>query len=139
MGSSAVPACAAGDHNPIVTSSAKEAVLVANTPSFLLDRLRKDDAVRFVLDKMKPSEIVAALQEGLASPPPDAVALVPLYVYLAALSSTDPSDRETWNKIRALDLSHLEWGEAIRNIVLASAVPTTTSTLDFTLAPPPKP
>jgi hypothetical protein len=137
MGSSVVPACAAGDHNPIVTASAKEAVLVANTPSFLLDRLRKDTAVRFVLDKMKPSEIVTALQEGLASPPRDAVALVPLYVYLASLSSTDPSDRETWNKVRALDLSHLEWGEAIRNIILASAVPTTT--LDFTLASPPKP
>lgn len=136
MGSSVVPACAAGDSNPIVTSSAKEAVLVANTPSFLLDRLRKDTAVRFVLDQMKPSAIVAAIRDGLANPPRDAVSLVPLYVYLAALSSTDPNDQETWTEFRGLDLSRLEWGEAIRNIILATAVPTTT--LDFTLSPSPK-
>ena len=137
MGASVIPISAAGDPNPIATSSAKEAVLVANTPSFLLDRLRKDVGVRFALDNMKPSEIVAALREGLASPPQDAVALVPLYVYLVALSSTDPGDREAWNELRALDLSHLEWGEAIRNLTLANAVPTIT--LDFTLASPPKP
>jgi hypothetical protein len=136
MGSSVVPACAAGDHNPIVTSSAKEAVLVANTPSFLLDRLRKDTAVRFVLDKLRPSEIVVALRNGLANPPQDAVALVPLYVYLAALASTDPSEQETWNEFRGLDLSRLEWGEAIRNIIFATAVPTIT--LDFTLSSTPK-
>lgn len=136
MGSNVVSACAAGDHNPIVTSSAKEAVLVANTPSFLLDRLRKDSGVRFVLDKLKPLEIVAALRDGLANPPDDAVSLVPIYVYLVALSSTDPNDNETWNSFREIDLSHLEWGEAIRNIILASAVPTTT--LDFTLSSAPK-
>jgi hypothetical protein len=132
MGSSIVTACAAGDYNPIVTSSAKEAVLVANTPSFLLDRLRKDTAVRFVLDKLKPREIIAALRDGLANPPQDAVSLVPLYVYLAALSSTDPNEQETWKEFQELDLSHLEWGEAIRNIIFATAVPTIT--LDFTLS-----
>jgi hypothetical protein len=136
MGSSVVAPCPAGDHNPIVTSSAKEAVLVANTPSFLLDRLRKDSGVRFVLDKMKPLEIVAALRDGLANPPLDAVSLVPIYVYLVALSSTDPDDKETWNRFREIDLSRLEWGEAIRNIILASAVPTIT--LDFTLSSSPK-
>jgi hypothetical protein len=135
MGSSVVPPCTAGDHNPIVTSSAKEAVLVANTPSFLLDRLRKDSGVRFVLDKMKPLEIVAALRDGLANTPQDALSLVPIYVYLVALSNTDPDDKETWNRFREIDLSRLEWGEAIRNIILASAVPTIT--LDFTLSSSP--
>jgi hypothetical protein len=137
MGSSVIPECArAGDPSPIATPSAKEAVLVANTPSFLLDRLRKDTSVRFVLDNMNPSEIVAALRDGLASPLPDPVALVPLYVYLAALSGTDPNERELWNRIRELDLSHLEWGEAIRALILANAVPTIT--LDFTLSDPSK-
>jgi|BogFormECP12_OM1_1039635.scaffolds.fasta_scaffold07515_3 hypothetical protein len=121
----------------IATPSAKEAVLVANTPSFLLDRLRKDIAVQFVLDNMKPHEIVAALREGLANPPSDPVALVPLYVYLVALSSVDPSEQKIWNELRSLDLSRLEWAETIRSLVLADAVPTTT--MDFTFASPLRP
>ena len=115
----------------IATPSAKEAVLVANTPSFLLDRLRKDIAVQFVLDNMKPHEIVAALREGLANPPSDPVALVPLYVYLIALLSIDPGEQKIWSEIRSLDLSRLEWAETIRGLVLADAVPTTT--MEFTL------
>jgi hypothetical protein len=121
----------------IATPTAQEAVLVANTPSFLLDRLRKDIAVQFVLDNMKPSEIVSALREGLANPPANAKALVPLYIYLVALSSVDPQDKEVWDGILSLDLSHLEWGETIRRLICAEAVPT--STFNFTLPAPPRP
>jgi hypothetical protein len=121
----------------IATPSAKEAVLVANTPSFLLDRLRKDIAVQFVLDNMRPPEIVRALQDGLATPPTDVTALVPLYVYLVALSSVDPRDQEIWKQIRSLDLSRLEWGETMRRLICADAVPTTT--LEFTISSPSKP
>lgn len=115
----------------IASPTAQEAVLVANTPSFLLDRLRKDVAVQYVLDSMKPSEIVDALREGLANPPTEPLALVPLYVYLAALSSTDPREQNVWNDIRSLDLSRLEWGDTIRNLLLANAIPTTM--VEFTL------
>ena len=86
---------------------------------------------------MKPDEILAALREGLANPPSDPVALVPLYVYLVALSSIDPSKQEMWNELRSLDLSHLEWAETIRSLVLADAVPTTT--MDFTFDSPLRP
>ena len=50
----------------------------------------------------------------------------PGYVYLVALSSADPQDRELWKQISSLDLSGLEWGNTIRTIIAAEAVPTTT-------------
>jgi hypothetical protein len=120
----------------IATSSAKEAVLVANTPTFLLDRLRKDVAVQYVLDSMTLPEIVKALNEAAKRPVTDAVELVPRYVYLVALSTTDPQNQEIWKQIAALDLSQLEWGEAIRNLIRVEAVPTTT--LEFALPSPPR-
>ena len=118
----------------IATASAKEAVLIANTPSFLLDRLRKDVAVQYVLDSMLPLEIVRALREALARPAEDVSEIVPRYVFLAALSTVDPQNQDVWKQIMALDLSHLEWGESIRRIIRAEAIPTTT--LDFTLPTP---
>jgi hypothetical protein len=121
----------------IATPSAKEAVLIANTPSFLLDRLRKDIAVQYVLDSMTPPEIVSALREALARPAKEAADLVPRYVYLTALSTVDPQDQEVWKQIVSLDLSQLEWGEAIRRLIRAEAVPTTT--LDFALSSPLRP
>lgn len=92
----------------VATPSAKEAVLIANTPVFLLDRLRKDVAVQYVLDSMTPPEIVRALSESLARPVRDASELVPRYVYLVALSTVDPQDQELWKQILSLDLSQLE-------------------------------
>jgi hypothetical protein len=109
----------------LATDSAKEAVLVANTPSFLLDRLRKDVAVQIVLDNMTGSQIVAALRDALARQPKSPSELVPAYVYLVALSSADPKDEALWTEISSLDLSGLEWGDTIRALISADAVPTT--------------
>jgi hypothetical protein len=97
-----------------------------------LDRLRKDVAVQYVLDNMTPLEIVHVLREALARPVQDVSEIVPRYIYLAALSTVDPRDKELWEQILSLDLSHLEWGEAMRRIIRAEAVPTTT--LEFSLA-----
>jgi hypothetical protein len=110
----------------LATASAKEAVLVANTPSFLLDRLRKDVAVQTVLDNMQSGEIVVALRNLLAHQPKGPTELVPAYVYLVALSSADPQDAALWHEISSIDLSGLEWGNAIRTVISAEAVPTTT-------------
>jgi hypothetical protein len=59
---------------------------------------------------------------------------VPLYVYLVALSSVDPKDQKTWERIDSLDLSRLEWGDVIRNLMRLDAVPTTT--VDVNLSTP---
>jgi len=118
----------------IATPSASEAVLVANTPAFLVDRLRKDVAVQYVLDSMTPQEIVHALREALARPAKQATELVPRYVYLVALSTIDPTDQGLWKEIMSLDLSQLEWGDAIRRLIRAEAVPT--NTFQYTLSSP---
>ncbi len=110
----------------LVTASAKEAVLIANTPSFLLNRLRKDIAVQTVMDNMGSTEILDALRDILAHHPEDPSTMVLAYVYLVALSSADPQDVELWKQISAIDLSRLEWGNAIRTLISAEAVPTTT-------------
>jgi hypothetical protein len=115
----------------LATDSAKETVLVANTPSFLLDRLRKDVAVQTVLDNMTSAQIVTALHDALARPPKDPSDLVQAYVYLVALSSADPQDEALWVQISSLDLSGLEWGNTIRALIAAEAVPTTA--LEFSL------
>ena len=118
----------------IATATAKEAVLVANSPSFLLDRLRKDISVRYVIENMGLPDIVETLRVGLSNPSPDPSTLVSLYVYLVALSATDPSDRKTWKEIESLDLSRLEWGNVIRKLISADAIPTTT--MEVTLPSP---
>jgi len=110
----------------LATDSAKEAVLVANTPSFLLDRLRKDVAVQTVLDNLTSGQIVASLRDVLARHPKEPAELVPAYVYLVALSSADPQDEALWREISSIDLSGLEWGNTIRTLISAEAVPTTT-------------
>jgi hypothetical protein len=110
----------------LATPSAQEALLIANTPVFLLNRLRKDVAVQTVLDNMSSEEIVAALHNALARVPSSPVELVPAYVYLTALSSVDPQDEGLLREISSLDLSRLEWGDAIRSMILAEAVPTIT-------------
>jgi hypothetical protein len=106
------------------TASAKEAVLISNTPSFLLDRLRKDVAVQTVLDSMTSDQIVTSLKATLAGEPMSPGQLVPAYIFLAALSGADPQDAKLWEEISSIDLSGLEWGDTIRSVILAEAVPT---------------
>jgi hypothetical protein len=86
---------------------------------------------------MSPQEIVRALRVTLSHPVQEVSEIVPRYVYLAALSTVDPQDQDVWNQIMSLDLSQLEWGEAIRRLIRVEAVPTTT--FDFSLAGPTRP
>jgi hypothetical protein len=113
----------------ITTASAQEAVLVANTPSFLLDRLRKDVAVQTITANLGGREIVSALRSALTPRPDGVLGIVTAYVYLVALSYSDPQDAELWKEIAALDLSSLEWGDTIRGLIVAESVPTITMDL----------
>lgn len=107
----------------IMTPAAKEAVLVANTASFLLDRLRKDSGVRSLADRHSVDQLIGWLKDRLPHAPDSAEALVARYMYLAALSMKEP--REVIPKIDALDLSQIEWGGAIRELIREGARPTT--------------
>jgi hypothetical protein len=121
----------------IVTPSVKEAVLIANTPSFLLDRLRRDVSVQTVASNMSGAEIVTALRNTLAHAPDDVIEIVLAYIYLVALSSSDPQDGELWKQILSVDLSNLDWGSAIRALMSAESVPTTTLELSANGSPCP--
>jgi hypothetical protein len=102
--------------------AANEAVLVANTPSFLLDRLRKDAAVAYLAKSLQTSEILDALIRFSKIPPSSAREIVERYVYLVALEQKDAS--EVWPKLDEIDLSCLEWGNQIREIMKAERIAT---------------
>ena len=53
----------------VETPSAKEAVLFANTASFLLNRLQKDSSASYVAGKLKTAEIIEMLKERSKMPP----------------------------------------------------------------------
>jgi hypothetical protein len=122
----------------LLTEAAKEAVLIANTPAFLLERLRRDISAQTVADSMSSREIMDALRSLLAQRIAGASQLVLAYVYLAALaSSIDARDATLLEQFRALELSNLEWGRAIRELIISEAVPT--STLEIQVADKPRP
>jgi hypothetical protein len=122
----------------LATETAKEAVLVANTPAFLLERLRRDVSVQTVVSSTSSGEIMETLRTMLVQRITDPNQLVLAYVYLAAMASViDPTDLQTMNQFSSLDLSNLEWGGAIRALILSEAVPT--STLEVQVAEKPRP
>jgi hypothetical protein len=102
-------------------TKANEAVLVANTPSFLLDRLRKDAAVDYVSKSLKTPEILENLLFSVTRPI-NVRDIVWGYINLVALGMKDPN--EVWPELDKLDLSGLEWGNQIRAQMKAEAVPT---------------
>lgn len=101
--------------------TANEAVLVANTPSFLFDRLRRDAAVDYVSKTLPASEILENLRFSVTEPL-NVQDVVLGYVYLVAL--TMKPSTEVWPVLERLDLSRLEWGSEIRALMKAEAIPT---------------
>lgn len=70
----------------IDTPTAKQAVLFANSPAYLLNRLRKDSSVSYVASILGTGEIIERLAAFCARPPKDPIDLVRIYVLLIALS-----------------------------------------------------
>ena len=107
-----------------ITSPAKEAVLYANTPAFLLDKLRKDVSVRRLIEAGSTEILDALKRSGHAK---NALELATRYVLLVALVTSDWEGR--WEAADSLDLTDLEWGKAIISLAQAEAVPTTYRTV----------
>jgi hypothetical protein len=103
-------------------SNANEIVLVANTPSYLLDRLRKDASVGHIAQTLSTPTILDALRTWSATNPQSVQDVVQRYVYLAALAMKDPS--EIWPGLAEINLQRLEWGDQIREIIKAENVAT---------------
>jgi hypothetical protein len=103
-------------------SNANEVVLVANTPSYLLDRLRKDASVAHLAQTLSTPAILDALRAWSATDPERVQDVVLRYVYLAALAMKDPS--EIWPGLGEIDLHRLEWGDRLREIIKVENVAT---------------
>jgi hypothetical protein len=106
----------------VLTSSAQEAVLYANTASYLLEKLRRDSAVQMLQNDERPDDLLELLKE--AGPARDALDVVRKYLLLVAVATSDWSER--WKALSEIDLSDLEWAEAILGLVRAENIPTTT-------------
>jgi hypothetical protein len=103
-----------------LTQSAKDAVLYANTPSYLLEKLKRDAAVQNLVHKNPPSELLDLLSR--LAPASNVLEIARKYVLLVALATSSLPDK--WDSLSALDLSDLEWGKLILRIAQAQDVPT---------------
>ena len=100
----------------IETPTTKEVVLFANTPTFLLDRLRKDTSASYVSHELSTDELLDKLRDVCSQPLSSPSNLILAYVLLAALSIKD--DRKDHSaKLDAINLSKLQWGDAIRKMI----------------------
>lgn len=126
-------------HNKFIESdSAKETVLFANTPNYVLDRLRKDTATAYVADKLQTEEIVDALSRLGAMPIQEPLELVRAYVFLVAASLKPDLFGKFREKFESIGLANLPWGDEIRHAILAESIPSNVYNLFYTkqLIPP---
>lgn len=103
---------------PELSSNAKEVVLVANTPSFLLRQMQRDPAVQFIVESVAPDKLFSYFSNSLCSENDRAEALVEKYICLIALGAMNAP--QVWKKVHGLNLSCLQWGEAIVALIDAS-------------------
>jgi hypothetical protein len=107
----------------IETPTAKEAVLYANTPGYLYDRLKKDTSVSYVAHELSTEDILRKLEAVSHKAQESALALVQTYVFLTALSLKDDLLQHR-SQFEALDLKRVEWAEQIRQLILHESIPT---------------
>lgn len=107
-----------------LTTTAKEAVLYANTPSYLLERLRKDSGVRLLQTELKPACLGRHLYR--ATKVASAEEMVWKYMLVVALATSDWPYK--WKVFSRADLGDLEWGNLLWQLVKAEDIPTSSTT-----------
>ncbi len=112
----------------VETPSVKEVVLYANTPSFLIDRLRRDDATSYLTQMLGTEETITFLHR--IERPTDITELLWAYVLLASLFLRDDI-AQFEGKLASLDLSQIQWGDDIRKSLLAERIPTSFNMVEY--------
>ncbi len=108
-------------------SEAEAAFAVANTPQFLLRKLRADSAVRQIYSQFKGNDVLKALKAAVHDKPNTLRDSVRPYIYLVALSYyLDVSYLRGAAKIVA---THFDWFEHLANVLIKT--PQTTSIRSF--------
>jgi hypothetical protein len=112
------------DHN---YRNAEAAFVVANTPLFLLRKLRSDPVVRTIAFDLSDDEIISALRAAVRQKPTDIREAVLPYVYLVALSIKGKF--ASLKQAVDIDAPHAEWFKYIGNYLLQSFTPSTSQTV----------
>ena len=107
-----------------LTPTAKEAVLYANTPSYLLEKLRKDQGVRYLQAETDPHTLWEQLNQ--AKTVSNAEEVVWKYLLVVAIATSNWHER--WAALSRTNLEDLEWGKVLWRLVQAEDVPTSNST-----------
>ena len=94
-----------------LTSSAKDALVFANTPSFFMNRLQNDPMVQYAMLSFSDAALYRSLAFQLQRGPRKPEDLIPVYVCLMALAIKAPQN--IWAKVHALPLERLHWGREL--------------------------
>jgi hypothetical protein len=112
----------------VETTGAQEAVLFANTPSYILARIRKDSSASYVASKLSTAQILQTLGEMVNCPIADVHELVQFYVFLVSLTMKNDVNKFA-RELKSLDLRSVQWGAEILDSILNEQTPTTVSTV----------
>jgi hypothetical protein len=104
-------------------SRAQSAFLVANSPLFLLRKLRDDPAVVMIAKYAVPTAILKQLRQSLSRPPRALHTAVAPYVYLVALSMQP--DIRYLHEASELSAPHHAWFRYLSGVLLQTYKPTT--------------
>ncbi len=109
--------------------NAEVAFVTANTPLFLLRKLRSDPVVRAMAFDLSEDEIIGALRSAVRRKPTDIRDAVLPYLYLVALSIKG----KVVPLKQAVDIGapHAEWFKYIGNYLLKSFTPSTTQVVSI--------
>jgi hypothetical protein len=114
----------------VETSGAREAVLFANTPSYILSRIRKDASAAYVAETLSAEQILEGLRNMLETPDADVHRLVRVYVYLVSLALKEDVSKFS-SELRSLNLSGVQWARQIADSILSEQTPITTETVNI--------
>jgi hypothetical protein len=104
------------------TSSAEMTFVVANTPLFLLRKLRSDPVVVEMSTSIPAAQIFKALQKSIRRKPKTIKDSVRPYVYLVALSLL--RDQSYLRQAATLSAPHAEWFTYLAKILTKTNTPT---------------
>jgi len=104
--------------------NAEAAFVLANTPLFLLRKLRSDPVVRAIAVDLSDDEIMSSLRAAVQQKPTDIREAVLPYLYLVALSIKGKI--APLREAAAIDVPYAEWFKYIGNYLLKSFIPTAT-------------
>jgi hypothetical protein len=115
--------------------NAASALLLANTPLFLLRKLQSDSAVAETARNLTDDGIMRALKMSAQQQPTGISEEVLPYVYLVALSLK--GNRALLKQAADIDVPYAEWFKYIANYLVKSGTPTSTKTVSIILSPKP--